>query len=137
MAARTGNGPVFLVRRVVLQQLRQSRSSRLMHGGTDNGFDRFQIERAFSAALLKNQTQKPVYFFGDLALDLFCRFFSRSVCSACPTGRKRQIFLLTSTTSPVNVLNLRNSAISLSALRTAARDGRLCVNVLPWIFPVI
>jgi hypothetical protein len=45
---------VFLVRWIVLQQLRQSRSSGMMHGGTNNGFDRFQIEPAFTTALLKN-----------------------------------------------------------------------------------
>jgi hypothetical protein len=67
-----------------------------MHGGADDGFDRFQIEPAFVAAFLKNNVQKPVYFFGDRALDLFRSFFSCCVCSVCSTGRRRQICVLTS-----------------------------------------
>ena len=50
-------------------------------------------EHMIAARWLPFQTQKPVSFFGDLALGLFCPFFPCSVCSTCPTGRKRQIFL--------------------------------------------
>lgn len=88
---------MLFVRRIVLQQLRQSRSSRLMHGGTDNGFHRLQIEPALVAAFLKNNAQKTIYFADDRALDFFGRFFSCGVASACSTGRKRQICVLTST----------------------------------------
>jgi hypothetical protein len=81
VATRTGNVTVLFIRRLVLQQLRQGQSSGLMHGGTDNGFDRFQIEPPLVAAFLKNNAQKTVYFANDLALDLIRRFFSCSDCS--------------------------------------------------------
>ena len=74
------------------------------------------------------------YFTGNFWLDCLRRFFSWAVCSVCSTGRKRQIWRLTSTNSPVRVWNLRNSAISPSALWTAAGEGRCCVTVLPSIF---
>jgi hypothetical protein len=60
-----------------------------MHGGTDNGFHRLQIEPALVAAFLKNNAQKTIYFADG--------FFSCGVASACSTGRKRQICVLTST----------------------------------------
>jgi hypothetical protein len=73
---------VLFVRRIVLQQLRQSQSSCLMHGRTDSGFDRFQIEPALVAAFLKNKLQKTVYFADGRAPDFFGRFFSCGVGSA-------------------------------------------------------
>ena len=120
IAARTGNRSVVLIRRIVLQQFRQRRSPSLMHGGADGSFDRFQVKAAGLAAVLKDDVQQAVYFAGNFFLDDFRRFFSWAVDSVCSTGRKRQIFRLTSTNSPVKVWNLRNSAISISALRTAA-----------------
>src|ERR1017187_7687241 len=106
-----------------------------MHGGSHSGLDRFQIDPAIVvAALLKNNPKEPIYYAGDFFLDCRRRFFSWAVCSVCSTGRRRQIFRLTSTNSPVSVWNLRNSAISFSALRTASREGRFCVTVLPSTF---
>src|ERR1019366_7577280 len=122
--ARTGNRPVVLIRRIIAQQLRQRGSSGLVHGGSHSGLDRIQIVAAAGAVLLKNHPKEAVYFAGNFLLDRLRRFFSWAVCSVCSTGRKRQIFRLTSTNSPVRVWNLRNSAISLSALRTATREGR-------------
>src|ERR1035438_5615873 len=134
MTTRTGNLSVVLLRRIVLQQLRQRRSPRLVHSGADGGFDGFQIQAAGLAAALKDNAQQPVYFAGNFLADGLRRFFSWAVDSVCSIGRKRQIFRLMSTNSPVKVWNLRNSAISFSALRTAAREGRFCVTVLPSIF---
>ena len=68
-----------------------------MHSRTDNALDRFQIEPTLVAAFLKDNAQKTIYFADDRALDFFGRFFSCSVASACSTGRKRQICVLTST----------------------------------------
>jgi hypothetical protein len=134
MSARTGYGAAIRIRRIVSQQLRQRGSPGLVHGGSQGGLDRFQIERDTIAALLKNNPQEAVYFAGNFLLDGLRRFFSWAVCSVCSTGRKRQIFRFTSTNSPVRVWNLRNSAISLSALPTAAGDGRFWVTVLPSTF---
>src|SRR6266496_3287510 len=120
MAARTRNRSVILIRRIVLQQLRQRRGPSLVHGGADGGFDGVQVKAAEFGAALKDNAQQPVYFAGNFLADGLCRFFSWSVDSICSMGRKRQIFRLTSTNSPVKFWNLRNSAISLSALRTAA-----------------
>src|ERR1022692_2482608 len=135
--ARTGNRPVVLIRRIIAQQLRQRGSSGLVHGGSHSGLDRIQIVAAAGAVLLKNHPKEAVYFAGDLLLDRLRRFFSWAVCSVCSTGRVRQILRLTSINSPVKVWNLRNSAISLSALRTAAGEGRFWVTVLPSTFWVI
>lgn len=85
------------IRRIVLQQLRQRRSPSLVHGGSDGGFDRFQVKAASLAAVLKDDAQQPVYFTGNFFLDGFRRFFSWAVDSVCSMGRKRQICALIST----------------------------------------
>jgi len=133
MAARTRKRSVVLIRGIVLQQLGQRSRPSLVHGGADGSFDGFQVKAAL-AAILKDDVQQSVYFAGNFLADGLRRFFPWAVDSVCPMGRNRQIFRLTSTNSPVKVWNLRNSAISLSALRTAAREGRFCVTVLPSIF---
>ena len=92
---------MVLIRRIVAQQLRQRGGSGLVHGGPHSGLDRIQIVAAAGAALLKNQPQEAVYFAGNFLLDRLRRFFPWAVCSVCSTGRKRQIFRLTSTNSPV------------------------------------
>jgi hypothetical protein len=107
-----------------------------MHGGADGCLDTLQIKAAVDFAVAENDAQQLLYFAGNFLLDRFRRFFSWAVCAVCSTGRKRQIFRLTSTRSSVRPWNLRNSAISLSAFRRAAGDGRLCVTVLPSIFCV-
>src|SRR6266566_5078339 len=101
MAAQTGNRTVVLIRRIVLQQLRQRRGPSLVHGGADGGFDGFQVKAAGLAAALKDNAQQPVYFAGDFLLNGLRRFFSWTVDSVCSMGRKRQIFRLMSTNSPV------------------------------------
>src|SRR5450755_1743763 len=93
-------------------------SPSLVHGGADGGFDGFHVKVAGLAAVPKDDVQQAVYFAGHFLADGLRRFFSWAVDSICSMGRKRQIFRLTSTNSPVKVWNLRNSAISLSALRT-------------------
>ena len=45
---------MVLLRRIVLQQLRQRGSSGLVHRGANGGFDRFQIQTATLAAVLKD-----------------------------------------------------------------------------------
>jgi len=137
MSARTGYRAAVGIWRIVSQQVRQRTSPGPVHGRSQNGLDRFQIERGAPAALLKNNPQEAVYFAGNFLLDGLRRFFPWAVCAVCSTGRKRQIFRLTWTNSPVRVWNLRNSAISISALATAAGDGRFWVTVLPSTFWVI
>jgi hypothetical protein len=105
-----------------------------MHGRADRHLDGFQIEAAGLAAAAEQDAQELVYFARDFLADRFRRFFSWSVCCSSSADRKRQIFRLTSTNAPVSVWNLRNSAISLSALRTAAGEGRFWVTVLPSTF---
>jgi hypothetical protein len=84
VAARTGNGPMFFVRRIELQRWCQSQGSSLMHGGTDNGFDRFQIQPTLAAAFLKNNAQKTIYFADDRALDFGGRFFPAASLQPAP-----------------------------------------------------
>ena len=84
------------LRRIVSEQLGQRASPRLMHSGSQRAFDRFQVESAVIVALLKNQTQKPVYFAGDFLLDGFGRFSSWAEGRVSSTGRNWQICSLTS-----------------------------------------
>src|ERR1035438_384439 len=95
-----------------------------MHGGADGCLDTFQIELASGLAVAENDAQQLLYFAGDFLLDRLCRFFSWADCSACSTGRRRQIFRLTSTKPSVKPWNLRYSATSRSALRIAAGDDK-------------
>jgi len=122
------------IRRLELQQLRKGGSPGLMHRGADGCLYTLQIEAAGGLAVAENDAQQLLYFAGNFLANRFRRFFPWAVCSASSTGRKRQIFRLTSTRSSVKPWNLRYSPISLSALRRAAGDGKLCVTVLPSIF---
>jgi hypothetical protein len=54
VAAWAGNRPVVRIGRIVLQQLCERGSPGLVHGGSQSSLDRFQIEPAVVAALLKN-----------------------------------------------------------------------------------
>ena len=123
-----------LIRRVVLHQTCQDSGPGFVHGGADGAFEGFEVLAPTLAAVLKDRIQQPFYFAGNLLEDGLRRFFPSVVVSACSRGRKRQIFRLTSTNSPVRVWNLRNSAISASALWRAANDGKFWVAVLPSIF---
>ena len=106
MSARTGYRAAVGIRRIVSQQLRQRTSSGLVYSRSQSSLDGFQIERAATTALLKNNPQEAVYFAGHCLLHGLRRFFSAAVCTVCSTGRKRQIFRLTSTNSPVRAWNL-------------------------------
>ena len=107
-----------------------------MHRRTNGCLDALKVEAARRLAIAENDAQGLLYFAGDFFLDRFDRFFPWSLWPVCSTGRKRQIFRLTLTRSSVRCWNLRFWAISLSALQTAAGEGRLCVTVLPSIFCV-
>src|ERR1700687_3609304 len=134
VTARTGNRQQIGIRWLELQQLRHGGGPGLMHGGTDSGLDALQIEAAGRLAPAENGTQQLFYFARDFLLDGLRRFFSWAVCSVCWTGRRRQILRLTLTKSPVKSWNFRYSAISLSAFRIAAGEGKVCETVLPSIF---
>jgi hypothetical protein len=105
-----------------------------VHGGTHGHLDGLQIEAARLAAGVEDDAQQLVYFAGDFLLDRFGRFFSWASSSCSSTGRKRQTDRLTSTSLLVKDRNRRNSAISASALRTAAEEARFWEAVLPPIF---
>src|ERR1700736_3577514 len=95
MTTRAGKRAVFRIRWIVLQQLGQRRSPGLVHGGSQSDFDRFQVEPAIAAALLKNHVQKSFYFAGDFLLDRFGRFFLWADGRASSTGRNSPICLFT------------------------------------------
>ena len=82
-----------------LQQLRQGYGTGLMHRGTDRRLDALQIQSASRLALPEDDPKQLLYLTADFLLDDLRRFFSRSVCSVCSTGRNRQILRLTSTKS--------------------------------------
>lgn len=86
---------MVLLRRRVLQQLRQRSSPRMVHRGADGGFDGFQVQAAGLAAVLKDDAQQPVYFAGEFLLDGLGRFFSWADGRASSTGRNSQICSLT------------------------------------------
>jgi hypothetical protein len=99
MTARARYRALFRGRFGKLQQLTESRCPRLMHGGPECHLHRLQINTASLLPLGEDAAQQTGYFAGDLPLDRLGRFFSSGV-SASSTGRKAQIFSLTSTTSP-------------------------------------
>ena len=119
VAAGTRKAPLVGNRSWKLQEFGQRRCSGLMHGRANRHFDGFQIQTARPAATIEDHAQQLVYFARDFLADRFGRFFSCAV-RVSSTGRKRQTLRLTSTNSLVRERNLRNSAISSSALWTAA-----------------
>jgi len=66
-----------------------------MHGSPHGHLDRFQVESAGLALVLKDQTEQRAYLPFDFLPDLFRRFFSSGV-SVSSTGLVRQIFSFTS-----------------------------------------
>ena len=64
------------IRRLELQQLRQSNGSGVMHRRTDHGLDTLQIELATCPAVAENDAKQLVYFAGDFFVDRFGSFFS-------------------------------------------------------------
>lgn len=69
-----------------------------VHGGAGGGFDSFQIETALPAEFGERDLEQAIYFAGDFLADGVRRFFSWAE-GASSTGRRRQIFSLTSTKS--------------------------------------
>jgi hypothetical protein len=102
-----------------------------MHGATHGHLHSLQIHLAGFAPSGEDHLQQPGYFVLDFLLDCFRRFFSSGV-KVSSTGRRRQICSFTSTSSRPYFWYFRNSAISCSALRTAAGVGKASVTVLPF-----
>jgi len=124
VSARTRDRQVIGIRLWELQKLRQSGGPGVMHRGTDSGLDTLQIETTGRLVITEDDAKQLLYFARDFLLDGLRRFFSWAIRSVGSTGRKRQILRLTSTSSSVRPLNLRYSATSLCAFRTAAGEGR-------------
>ncbi len=82
-----------------LQQPRESRRPGLMQGGAEANFHRLQVHAIGPLPFGENATQQSGYFVRDLRVDRRGRFFSSGV-SVSPTGRRAQIFSLTSMISP-------------------------------------
>jgi hypothetical protein len=99
LAAPTRGGPPGRGRGFELQQLGQRFATGLMHGRADRHFHGFQIPKSGLAKLGEDDAQDLLYFARDFLMDGFRRFFSCGV-SVPSTGRKAQIFSLTSTMSP-------------------------------------
>jgi hypothetical protein len=72
-----------------------------MQGSAEGHFHRLQIQVASMLAFGKDTAQQRGYFARDLGVDRRGRFFSSGV-NVSSTGRKAQIFSLTSTTSPLS-----------------------------------
>ena len=64
----------------------QSTRARAVHGGTNEGFDGFQIQAAGLTQSGEDDPQKLIYFAGDLLTDRLGRFFSCGI-SVSSTGR--------------------------------------------------
>src|SRR5208283_2325350 len=92
-----GTRDLALVRtgRIVTQQLAQGGRAGPMHRRPHGHLDRFQIEFAGLALLLKDEPEYRAYFPLDFLTDRFRRFFSCGV-SVSSTGLTRQIFSLVS-----------------------------------------
>src|ERR1035437_7194655 len=103
MAARARNGALIGGRRRELQEFAQRSCPSVVHGRAHRHLDSLQIEAARFAASTKDDAQELIYVVRDCLKDRFGRFFSCSVCSVSSTGRKRQIFRLTSTKLLVSV----------------------------------
>jgi len=82
--------------------MRQHRRTGAVHGGTSSAFDRLQIHAADLPQTGEDDLQQRLYFTGNLFLDGFDRFFSCPLVAAPGTGRRRQIFSLTSNRARVS-----------------------------------
>ena len=93
----TGTRYFALIRagRIAPQQLAQCGRSGAMHGSAHCHLDRFQVESAGLALVLKYKPEQGAYFPFDFLPDRFRRFFSCGV-SVSSTGLARQIFSFTS-----------------------------------------
>jgi hypothetical protein len=95
LAAGAGYLPLFHAGRFVAQQLAHRGRSGLMHRSPHCHLDRFEVETASLAAVLKDDAEQPAYFVFDFPLNRFRRFFSWAV-NASSTGLAWQIFSFTS-----------------------------------------
>jgi hypothetical protein len=98
VTAGTGKFPLVRGGRFAAQQMAECGGAGLMHGGSYRHLDRFQIYAASFALLLKDESEQGRYFPFDFPMDDFRRFFSCGV-RLSSTGRERQIFSLTSSSS--------------------------------------
>ena len=99
-AAWAGDGALVGGRLGELQQLTEA-AAPPDAGGTEGHLHRLQIQVAGLPALGENTAQQRGYFARDLGVDRRGRFFSSGV-NVSSTGRKAQIFSLTSTTWPLS-----------------------------------
>src|SRR5258708_30689451 len=98
VTASTGDGPLVGGWFGEAQQLGQHCRSSLMHNGPHDHLGGFQVEVPRLAAAVEDDQQQLVYFARHFLLDGFRRFFSSSD-RVSATGRARQIFSLTSSSS--------------------------------------
>ena len=82
-----------------LQQPRERCRARLVHGGAKGRLHSLQIDASTTVTLGVDALQQCGYFARDLRLDRLGRFFP-SVVSVSSTGRRAQIFSLTSMICP-------------------------------------
>jgi hypothetical protein len=84
--AGTRNRPMIGIWWLELQQLRQCRSSGLVHGSPDSCLHTLQIEAAWGCSIAKNDVQQSIYFTGDFLLDGLRRFFPGQSAGLAPLG---------------------------------------------------
>ena len=100
-----------------LQQLLEQLRAGSVQCRTGGRLQRFQVPVLLLAPGGEDQSQQLFDFLGDFLLDRRGRFFSCGVTDAadsdsCSTGRKRQIFSLTSMSSRLSCWKRRKAVIS-------------------------
>ena len=99
VATSASDSPMALLRGFEFQQSSQGGRPGLMHAGAHKHLDGFQIETPRLTASAENDAQQLVYFARDFLADSCRRFFSCGV-SVSSTGRRAQMFSLTSIICP-------------------------------------
>ena len=112
--------------------MRKRSGSSLMHRGANDCLDSFNFQTARLSAIPKDGSQQLFYFAGNFLVDRLCRFFPEAAARPLQLAANGIMFI----NSPVKVWNLRNAAISFSALRTDASESKFRVTVLRAIFCV-
>src|SRR5215472_6718687 len=100
-AAWAADGALLGGKRGELQQVTEGRCAGLMQDRTERQLHRLQIPATSLLALGEDAAQQRGYFACDLDVDRRGRFFFSGV-NVSSTGRKAQIFSLTSTTSALS-----------------------------------
>jgi hypothetical protein len=100
MAARSRKGPLAGGWGWELQEFCQRCGTGPMHGRAHRHLNRFQIQAARLAAVIKDDAQQVIYFARDFLADRFGRSISWANRTGSSTGRKRQICSLTSRSWP-------------------------------------